>query len=155
MRTFIVTIDGVARVHRTYALGKGGRVITPDIEGKIEDVVPAPDMADEVAKWHPDNQAQVTSIREISEADIPVDRDYYLRDAWEDDGEKIVVNMTKARASFNKAVRTAKLAKARELQLREDIGEDVTAERAALTVTPDLAGADTPAKLKALWPSAR
>jgi hypothetical protein len=134
MRHFLITKNGVARV----------MTCRDDTDG-----------AAEVAKWHPDDQAQVTAIREISEADIPAEADHYLRDGWEDDGGKIVVNMIKARASFNKAVRTAKLAKARELQLREDIGEDVTAERAALTVTPDLAGADTPAKLKALWPSAR
>lgn len=154
MRTFVVTRNGTARVARTYALGPGGRSITPDIEGQIEEITPAPDMADEVARWHPSQFAEVTATREISEADIPALRDAFLRDAWEDDGTSINVNMVKARASFERELREAKLGTARELNDRETIGEDVTSEKAALRATnPNSSAAATPQALRALWPA--
>lgn len=108
----------------------------------------------EVARYHPDQQAlfeQPLQIREITESDIP-ERDEY-RDDWEDTGSAIATNMAKARARFDAMVRDAKLAKARELRAREDIGENVAAERAQLQATnPNSSAASTPAALKALWP---
>jgi hypothetical protein len=107
MRHFLITKNGVARL----------MICRDDTDG-----------ASEVAKWHAADQAQVTAVREISEADIPEDRDHYLRDAWEDDGGNAVVNMTKAKAAFERAVRAANL--------------DV----------PQADSARTPTELKALWP---
>ena len=95
MRTFIVIKNGAARVMRTYALGPSGRVITPDIEGTLPEITPAPDAAEVIAKWHSRHQAAVTASREISESDIPSDTTF--KDAWEDDGAAITTNLDKAR----------------------------------------------------------
>ena len=42
-----------------------------------------------IAKWHPDDQAQVTKIREIKKEDIP--KDTSKKDLWEDTGSEIQV----------------------------------------------------------------
>ena len=134
MRHFLVTKNGIAR----YMLCLDG------IEA-----------AAVIAKWHPDDQAQVTAIREIQAADLPADHDVYLRDAWEDDGGKIVVNMAKARAAFETHLTNAKRGKAVELLIRETAGENVAAEKAALqAINPrNLAnGQATVADLKEAWP---
>ena len=73
MRKFVIIKDGIARIM------------------EAQDSVTDP--MDEIKKWHPDDQAKVTSVREISENDIPVNRTVALRDAWEDDGSKINVNL--------------------------------------------------------------
>ena len=71
MRKFVIVKDGIARIM------------------EAQDYV---DPLDEIKKWHPDDQAKVTSVREISESDIPVNRTVALRNAWEDDGSNITVN---------------------------------------------------------------
>ena len=109
----------------------------------------------EVAKWAPEIRAQVTATRAIELADLPADRDAYLRDAWEDDGAALTVNMVKARAAFELHLGRAKLGKAAELQVREFAGENIAAEKAALQAinpTALAAGKATPAALKAAWP---
>ena len=79
MKHFVIVKNGIARIM------------------EAQDFVTDP--MDEVAKWAADDQAQVTSVREISKADIPNIRSITMRDAWEDDGTKISVNMTKARVN--------------------------------------------------------
>lgn len=132
MRTFVITKSGIARIMQC----------RDDTDG-----------AACVAKWHPDDQAQVTNIREISPDEIPADRDAFLRDAWEDDGTKIAVNVEKAKAAFEKHLDRERLAQAALLQRREMAGEDVSAERTALqAMKPDVRGLKTVAEIKAAWP---
>lgn len=95
MRTFIVTRSGVARVMRTYALGPGGRVVTPNSTGILSIGRVAPDAADEITKWSPEAQAAVSSIREIAESDIPADATF--KNAWRDDNTNINIDMLAAR----------------------------------------------------------
>lgn len=162
MRTFIFIKDGVARVARTYALGPGGRTITPDIEGTMEELVPAPDMADEIKRWRRENEAGVTSVREIAEADIPDDASF--KEAWRDDGEKVVVDMSTARAIHMDRIREARdreLA-ALDFETMRAVGagddakrDEVETRKQALRDIPqtfDLSQAKTPDELKDLWP---
>ena len=68
MRTFLVTKRGVERVMRTYALDAEGRSITPDPkDANLVEAVPAPDVAEVIAGWHPKHAAEVTATREITE----------------------------------------------------------------------------------------
>lgn len=151
MRTFIVTRSGVARVMRTYALGPGGRVITPRDVG-IKEITPAPDAADEIARWNTDDQAAVASVREISEADIPPDTELWMRNGWEDDGTNIVVNEAKVRAFLEQLIVEAKGVRAGELLAREFAGEDVAAKKATLRNIDPQAAAAAP-DLKSAWPA--
>lgn len=97
MRTFIFIQNGVAKVMRTYGLAANGQVITPDPrDAGLVEVVPAPGAGEEIARWHPDLAAEVSSWREIAESDIPTDATF--KDAWVDDGRKITVDMVRARA---------------------------------------------------------
>lgn len=79
MRTYIRVQDGIARVVRVYR---------PDAD--IDDVI---------AKFHALDRALITSVREIQESDLPATTTLAIRNAWEDDGVSITVNMTKARAN--------------------------------------------------------
>lgn len=153
MRTFVITKDGIARVMRTYAT-----------DGTQDD----PEGLAEVAEWAADSQAQVTSVREISEADIPSIRSITMRDAWEDDGANISVNMVKARA--NKIAYEVRPEMERRLvQARDDLEatEDNSnaAEQARVrtrrrklrslpaTIQSDLDAIDTPEALEAWQPN--
>jgi len=84
MRKFVIVKDGTARIM------------------EAQDSV---DPLDEIKKWHPDDQAKVTSVREINESDIPVNRTVALRNAWEDDGSNITVNLSKARVNKTDEIR--------------------------------------------------
>ena len=47
------------------------------------------DPMEAISKWHPDDQVQVTKIREIDKNDIP--KDSTKKDLWEDTGSEIIV----------------------------------------------------------------
>lgn len=149
MRTFLVTRRGAARVMRTYPLGKR----------------PAPDALDEIAKWSTAAQAEVTSVREISEDDIrPFERhpglgiEGYvgLKEAWRDTGSGIEIDMPAARTAQAGHIRAAKTRAAQALLVRHAEGEDIDAERAQLgAIDADalVADASDPAELKERWPA--
>ncbi len=156
MRTFIIINNGVARVLRTYAFGPGGRSITPGTEGDLPEIVPAPTAIEVIAKYHPDKQAKITGSREITEADLPTDTEHWARDGWEDDGATIIINLAKAKASFEKYIITLKRAKALDILARETAGEDVTSEKATLqAINPQALVAAAPdiAALRAALPA--
>jgi hypothetical protein len=154
MRTFAITRNGVARIMRTYSLGKGGRVILGGNGG--------PDAADEIAKWHPRYQAEVTTIRQITKTDIP--KEFELKDAWVDDGNAIQTDMAKARVIHMNRIRVVRDIKLAELDTEtvKAVGagddarrDEVEAEKQSLRDIPqsfDLTKAKTPATLLKLWP---
>lgn len=123
------------------------------------------DPAAEVAKWEADVQAQVVGWRVIPFA--PVDRTF--RNAWEDNGADVVVNMVKARNMWRekmRAARTSLLAaldaefiRALEsgLPVRDNpLALSVIAKKNALravTSNPAIDAAQTPEALKLVWPS--
>ena len=157
MRTFIITKGGIARVMRTYALAP--------VTGRALLAAPnAPDAAEIIStKWHPRHASQVTKIREITEADIPIT--HVFKDAWEDDGTDVVVNMPKARAIQMDRIREARDAELvvadNDLKKAEDAADTaeitrVRARRKKLRDIPqtfDLTVAATPEALDALWPT--
>lgn len=67
------------------------------------------DAAREVAEWLPEDRALVTSVREVAPQAVPNFSGYhdpFLRNAWEDDGNAVTVNLSKAKANL-KAKRAA------------------------------------------------
>jgi len=134
MKVYSITKDGIARIMRLYN----------------DDSTPQ----DEIAKWHPDDQAGVTDVREISEADIP---DATYKDAWRDDGAALAVDMPAARQIHAARMDSAKRSVMRELMEREALGENVASEKAAVqAVNPaaEVAGPKKPDTLAAKWPAA-
>ena len=170
MRTFVYTLRGVARIMRTYAMGSRGRAITLDpADADIPEIIPAPDAAELIAnpaKWHPDEAAEVTSTREISESDIPSDTTF--KDAWQDDGTSITVDMPKARAIHAVRIAQARNNKSAQLGLKEAElrlrGKATEADKAAGdravvdgadlgALGTQIAAAPNPTALKAVWPA--
>ena len=150
MRKFVIIKDGIARIM------------------EAQDSVTDP--MDEIRKWHPDDQAKVTSVREISESDIPVNRTVALRDAWEDDGSKINVNLTKARAGKTNEIRPERNKRLSDLDVSfmRAVEAGDTGQQSSIatlkqklrdlpaTIQSDLNALDTPDKLEKFqpeWPS--
>lgn len=102
------------------------------------------------------------SCREIEDTEIPTDR--YFRDAWEDTGAAVEVEMTKARIIHARAIKVAinpliKIAN-EEIALSEDTGVgDLSLLREArrrlreMPISFDLSIFTTPEALKAAWPA--
>lgn len=158
MRIFVITMDGIARIMRTYALSPGGKVL-------IDEVANAPHAATEIAKWHPRHKDQVTNIREIEKVDIP---SHLFKDAWEDDGVEILINMSKARVIHIKEISAARTEAVSVLQRRADEaafeGRTADATKAAndraaveglspTIIATQIAGAANPTALSAIWPA--
>lgn len=76
MKYFVITKNGIGRI--------------------MEAADSVSDPMGEIAKWHPADQAQVTTARRISKSAIPAD--YAYRDAWRDTGSAIEIDMPEARA---------------------------------------------------------
>lgn len=87
-----------------------------------------------------------------SETD-PRPRDRLFRNAFVAADRAVSVDIEKARTIREGHIRTAKREIARELLERESLGDDVTAERAAVAAVPDAVSGDTEEALKA-WPDA-
>ena len=120
MRKFVIVKDGIARIMES------------------QDSV---DPSNEIKKWHPDDQAKVTSVREISESDIPVNRTVALRNAWEDDGTNITVNLEKARVNKTDEIRPERNSRLAELDvayIRADEAGDADKKQAIATVKQKL-----------------
>lgn len=162
MRTFIITKDGIARVMRTYALGIDGRVITPS--DTIKEAKPAPDAQDEILKWPAEDQAGVTAVREIAEADIPDVPE--LKEAWRDNGQKVTVDMPLAREIQAKSIAEALEREASRLRVEETravlTGRDATDHKAKLAAikafnpmeeSVKIKNAKTPRDLSLAWPA--
>lgn len=164
MRTFIFIKDGVARILRTYALGPGGRVITPT-DTDIPEVTPAPDAAEVMAKWHPGNASAVTGWREIAEADIPSNA--VFKEAWRDAGSTISVDMPTARIIKTDEIRPERNERLAALDIdymrADEAGDTAEKERVAdvkqelrdlpATIQPDLEAIDQPEELEAYEPT--
>ena len=110
----------------------------------------------EIERWADEIKSEVADpmvIREISLDDLPEDRD--LMDAWQDDGRQITVDVDKAKPLYEARAKAERLRRYRELKEREDLGEDVTDQLAAIkAVSPDFSSATTLDELRALWPEA-
>ena len=150
MKKFVIFKDGIARIM--------------EAQDSVTDTM------DEIKKWHPDDQAKVTSVREISESDIPVNRTVALRDAWEDDGSKINVNLTKARAGKTNEIRPERNKRLSDLDVSfmRAVEAGDTGQQSSIatlkqklrdlpaTIQSDLNALDTPDKLEKFqpeWPS--
>ena len=150
MKKYVIIKDGIARIM------------------EAQDSVTDP--MDEIKKWHPDDQAKVTSVREISENDIPANRTVALRDAWEDDGSKINVNLTKARAGKTNEIRPERNKRLSDLDVSfmRAVEAGDTGQQSSIatlkqklrdlpaTIQSDLNALDTPDKLEKFqpeWPS--
>lgn len=138
------------------------RIVYTRPDGGVSVVIPNPkfvaqfDTEDEAlsalrSKDVPSDAADV-SITDM--ADLP-DREF--RNAWAQTTPGVVeIDMPKARAIQTERVERAKRAKVRELLEREALGENVTAEKAALRSINAKGIADapaTPADLSAAWPA--
>lgn len=111
------------------------------------------DFLDRVAR-KPLRKHTAVSSRVVDTQDLP-DREF--RDAWEDDGSDIKVNLTKAKAVQRDRIQTAKMNKAFELLIREAAGENVASEKASLNAIDPDAITSAPRSvnaLKAAWPAA-
>lgn len=104
VKTYIVTRNGVACTMRIYKEGCTAE--------------------SEIAKWHPDLQAEVSSVREISEADIPVATVDFKR-AWRDDGKAIVVDMDAAKEVTRERLRAERAPKLAELDVEYQRADEV------------------------------
>ena len=150
MKKFVFIKDGVARIMTA------------------QDYVTDPMV--EIRKWHSDDQAKVTSVREISANDIPTNTTIAMRDAWEDNGSEITVNLTKARAGKTKEMREErnKRLTALDVSFMRAVEAGDTGQQSSIatlkqklrdlpaTIQSDLNGLDTPDKLEKFqpdWPS--
>ena len=146
MKTFIIVKGGIARVMSA-----------------VDSVV---DPMEHVAKWLPADQAQVTSAREIDRADLPNNPEF--KDAWEDDGQKIAVNMPIAREIHANHIARALIAEIARLKVKEREerinGNTAQADTHASTITAlealnlnvlamQIANASNPTALSAIWPA--
>lgn len=108
------------------------------------------DFLKRVEEAHP--RGDCVSCRVMDTADLP-DREF--RDAWEDDGASVKVNLAKAKQIQRDRIRNAKLRHAQALLIRETAGDNVTAERTALQAIDEDALTAAPRSvtgLKAAWP---
>src|SRR5262245_40103463 len=118
---------------------------------------------DEIAKWSPEDQAQVVSAEPIDPATLPQDR--YFRNAWARVGRsKVGVDMPKAREIHRNVLRRMReplLAKADVDYMRADEAGDAAAKEAvrdykqALRNAPQdprIDAAKTPEQLRAIIP---
>lgn len=110
-----------------------------------------PDIEKTVKQWEVGSLFKAESWQEIT--DFPDDRTF--RDAWHHDGEKITVNMDKARDIHMQRIRFSRNEKLKELDVETFRGKNVQAEKQVLRDLPqtfDLTKAKNPEELKALWP---
>ena len=104
-----------------------------------EEVKKVPGLSDKVESWN-----------EIDESSVPKDR--YFRNAWTHD---LSIDMDKAKSIHMDVIREKRDEKLKELDIETLKGNDVQEEKQALRDLPqtfDLSKADTPEKLKKLWP---
>jgi len=121
---------------------------------------PVPEAIDaEIKKsgWH-----NIVSWRYVRPEEATHDRDF--RDAWRDDGTKIVIDMPAARVCWRNKIREARAAKLSELDWeylyadeRGDVAkkESIAKQKQALRdapTDPAIKEAKTPEELKAVWP---
>ncbi len=100
------------------------------------------------------NRKGGTRVTDIDHTQLPSGHENF-KAAREWDGTDVVVNMAKARVIQEDKIDRKRRLKARELIERETMGENVTAEKAqlaAMNVGPEIAAAQTPAALNAVWP---
>ena len=137
------------------------KIVYTRLDGGVSIVNPTPqflasfaDEADGMATIRARNvPPDATDVVQVDETNIPADRTY--RNAWRQNGGAFSTDMPMAREIHSVHIGIVKRKKARELIEREMMGEDVTAERAALravNATAQIAAAQTPAALKAVWP---
>lgn len=185
MRKHVIVIDGIARVGEHYPMrarhkGTGAVREVRDlalaglVPGNIKIVPEAdavglwgdwepiyPELAAIVGKFHPDKRAKVTSSRIMQPAEFPA-ATVLLKDAWEDGGAAITVNMVKARTIHMDRIRVERDKELKRLDeviaTSEDTGPRDAANRAKrqelrdIPQTFDLSGARDATELLALWP---
>jgi len=130
---------------------------------RIMDALEGADPLDEVARWHPDDQAQVTEAYAINEADIPAE--YQFKDAWRKGARKpIETDMVAAADIQMDRIRKRRDAKLVKLDLdymkADEAGDNATKDSIAqqkkklrdLPETYDLSGHTSPGALKDDWP---
>jgi hypothetical protein len=158
---------------RTYGLDVDGRAITPGIKGEVDEVVPAPDAASQIAKWHPDRQVGITAIREITEDDVPdlnhpTRKWVVFKQAWVDKGSgPIDIDMPKARDIHAERIAVAQVAEIAYLKVEERKerlkGNTAQADDHAVVLTAlealdlnvlaiQIAAAPNPTALNTIWP---
>lgn len=130
---------------KTYALSKNDGSIL--IMSTLDNI----DIEEEVKKL-PD-AGQIKSYREITDDQLPADRDY--RAAWVDDGHNLQIDMPKAQTVHMEKIRSARDEKLKALDVETLKGKDVQEQKQKLRDIPqtfDLTTAKTPDELKQLWP---
>lgn len=140
-------------------------VIVKNGIARIMDALPGIDPADAIAKWHPDDQAEVTSHRAIDISDIPSHPQF--KDAWRDNGTSIDVDMPAARtihiARINTAVAKQNLEDAQNHSVAEIANDTAAAAQLAGAINSRkgretarnvlIANASNPTALDAIWDS--
>lgn len=113
---------------------------------------PPADVQTYVRRWEEDMRGvTAVSCKELPESAVPADLSF--RNAWNAD---LVVDMSKARDIHMDRIRAVRDKEMAKLDVEQLKGRDVKAEKDVLREIPqtfDLAQADTPEALKALWPS--
>lgn len=118
------------------------------------------------AKYHTDDRAVMTGgVRFIAAAAVPPQRSVAMRDAWEDDGSKITVNMVKARAGKTEEIRPERNKRLLALDVEHRKASGNTTEQDRIdavaqklrhlpaTIQPDLDAIATPEALEAWEPN--
>ncbi len=128
------------------------RIVFTRPDGGVSVVCPAPgvDIAVVLARSIPGDATDVTVVDETA---LSTDREF--RNAWRQFGGVVSIDMPAAREIHAERINAAKRTVARDLVEREAMGEDMTAEKAALRaadVQAQIAAAPNPVALKAVWP---
>lgn len=123
-----------------------------------------PSVEECVAKWPEEHRTAVRSYRPYEVTEIPADRSF--RNAWKDEGGKVVVDMPKAREIWREVLRTMRGPLLTALDVayqRADEQNDAAAKadvarrKQALrdvTADPAIEAAQTPEELKQVIPAA-
>lgn len=132
-------------------------------DGGLSIVVPVKDDQDLFEKvLKKDIPPGSLDVRVIDRSEVPVDRTF--RNAWKDDGSKIVHDMSKAREIWREKMRRARKPKLEALdvdyQRADESGDNskkaqIVAQKKKLrdiTDLPSIESTQTPEELKAIWP---
>lgn len=150
--------DAARRLAKTmFELSRDGSDMTTHFDPKVHTL-------EAIASGAVPGHAAMT-CRECPDSELPKDRTF--RDAWEDSAAKVRINMAKARVIHMSRIRAARDQEFDRLELdrhqlsamaSEDTltASEIETQKQELRDLPDmfdLSTANTPATLKALWPS--
>ena len=127
-------------------------IIFENVDGTIGVVIPSPNWKGTIEDLAIKDVPEGLSYQIVEDSTIPSDRTF--RAAWRKGNNAVDVDMPKAREIHMNNIRMSRDERLKELDKRK-YGNEFDAERETLRGIPqnfDLASANTPDELKALWP---